>query len=170
MREISLTQCHVALVDDEDFEALSKFKWHAKRKGNAWYAARSVRLPDGRKVFVYMHRQILGVGPDEKVDHENRNSLDDRRENLRVATKSQNGQNRGKGSGTSSRFKGVFWHKARRRWQAHIYSGPIGQNGKARSVFLGLHDDEEAAAHAYDGAALASFGSFAHLNFPEVPA
>lgn len=170
MREIQLTQGQVAIVDDEDYEALARFKWLAQRNRATWYAVSYARLPDGREAKVLMHRAILGVGPGVQLDHENRNKLDNRKENLRIATSRENNQNVGKREGLSSRFKGVTWRKARHKWQAAIRAGEIGPNGESRSVHLGLYDDEELAAHAYDGAALASFGRFAALNFPEVPA
>jgi hypothetical protein len=156
----------VAIVDDCDYDTLAPFMWYAVLYRSSFYAVRNVQLPDGLHRLVRMHRQILGVGPGVKVDHVNHNTLDDRNENLRIATTRQNAQNMGKRPGTSSRYKGVWRDQSRRKWTAQIRSGPIGLNGWARLVHLGYFDDEEAADHAYDGAALASFGAFACLNFP----
>lgn len=114
-----------------------------------------------------MHRVILGVASEKWIDHENRNGLDNRRENLRVATNRQNLQNSRKRSGTVSRFKGVSFDKHYRKWQARIQACTIGPGGHVRRVFLGSFDDEEDAARAYDAAALASFGRFARMNFME---
>src|ERR1035437_2353458 len=87
MKTIPLTQGQVALVDDSDFEELTKYRWYARRnKNGAFYAARSCPVPRGRKL--YMHRALLLGVPE--VDHVNRNTLDNQRHNLRPATHSQN--------------------------------------------------------------------------------
>jgi AP2 domain-containing protein len=94
------------------------------------------------------------------VDHADGNGLNNQRWNLRVATKRQQQANRGKQrNGRTSQYKGVFWDKSRERWSATIH-----YDHKTR--YLGRYRDEEDAAHAYDLAALESFGSFARLNFP----
>lgn len=151
MREITLTQGYVTVVDDEDYERLSVYHWRALRSRSTTYAVRSA----GRGT-VMMHREILGV--DTQVDHQNGSGLDNRRQNLRAATTSQNGMNRRKAKG-SSRFKGVAFDRRTRNWQAYIKV-----DGKTN--FLGRFSSEEEAARAYDEAANASFGEFARLNFP----
>lgn len=92
------------------------------------------------------------------VDHRDHNGLNNTRDNLRVATRSQNHRNRQKlpGNATSD-YKGVSWDKARGRWTAHIKIG-----GKAKN--LGRFEEELTAARVYDAAALRLFGSFALLN------
>ena len=109
----------------------------------------------------------MGVeDPTVKVDHRDGNTLDNRRENLRVATAAQNVRNaRKKRSATTSRYKGVFFTRGRKGrslskpWQAQIRRG-----GKNR--YLGCFETAEAAALAYDTAARETFGEFACLNFP----
>jgi hypothetical protein len=165
MRTIQLTKGQVATVDEEDYAVLACHKWCAIRDGLTWYAIRFLRVPGERRSAILMHRQIFGASPGERLDHVNGDGLDNRRENLRLATNQQNLRNSCKRCGGSSRFKGVSWDKTARRWRARIHSGPKDQRGRAREVHLGLFDGEEAAAHAYDGAALASFGNFARLNF-----
>jgi len=143
MKVIPLTQNKSALVDDADYRQLAVYKWHAKKQVTkskvTWYAARRRRGNDGTQETVYMHREILKLtDPRIKVDHENGNGLDNQRPNIRLATHSQNCQNKVKTTGCSSTFKGV--------------------------QHLGYHTTEIAAAAAYDLAAKQKFGKFALLN------
>jgi hypothetical protein len=150
MKEIPLTQGKVALVDDEDFEAVSAVKWYAQQS-RVWYAAHK------RDRLVYMHRMILTAPPGMQVDHINGNGLDNRRSNLRLCSNSQNHANLRKRPETSSRFKGVYWNKARRKWHAQIKVNQC-------TFYLGLFESEEAAGAAYDRAAAEHFGVFSRLN------
>jgi predicted Zn-ribbon and HTH transcriptional regulator len=102
-----------------------------------------------------MHQLIAGS---RNVDHVDGNGLNNRRSNLRPATKSQNGANARKNPGKTSRYKGVFWDRERSAWQAKIMV-----NRKALS--LGRFASEEDAALAYDLAAREAFGEFALTNF-----
>jgi hypothetical protein len=94
--EIPLTQGKVAELDPEDWPLVALYSWHAKlENGKHWYAATSVIDPStGRRLTLKMHRVIAGAGPDEMVDHkDSRQTLDNRRANLRVCSKAQNQQN-----------------------------------------------------------------------------
>ena len=151
----------VALVDDEDYEALAQFRWCVTWELGAQtrYALRKVRLPDGRQITVRMHRQLLNPEVGVEVDHANHDSLDNRRANLRLATSAENHFNQSKQRrATSSVFKGVCWHKARGKWLAQIRF-----NGD--HIHLGLFVDEAEAARAYDSAVVRLFGEFARTNF-----
>lgn len=147
-----------ALVDDEDFEELSAFKWRpqpSKRKSEQY---RAVRSGKGGRGVILMHRQIMRAPDGVLVDHANGNPLDNRHANLRFCTFAQNAQNRRRVvPGSSSRFKGVTWHKQRGRWQAAI-------KVDKRFIFLGLFTDEQEAADAYDRAAVKHHGEFACTN------
>lgn len=97
MKEINLTQDQVALVDDEDWEELSKYKWYARwdKKLKSFYAIRNIRL-NGKKTSLMIHRQIMKLckGDKRQVDHVNHNTLDNRKCNLRIVTNRQNLWNR----------------------------------------------------------------------------
>lgn len=160
MVELRLNKGLVALIDDCDWERLRNFRWRAKwdHRAHSFYVLRDIRgVPGVRLTTRCMHQDILCVERGTIVDHVNHNTLDNRRANLRICTASQNMANRAKQSGTSSRFKGVTLHRKTGRWQAAIF-----RNG--RGFYLGLHSTEEAAAMAYDVAALDKFGEFALTN------
>jgi hypothetical protein len=160
-RRIPLTQGKYAIVDPEDFERLSKHKWHAFKSKNTFYAERAVRVGKVRKqVVIKMHREILKVPDGLLVDHKNHNGLDNRKANLRPATRAENSRNRRKFRKRKcrSRFKGVSWNKDRKKWSARIL---FNRDMK----FIGYFDDEIEAAKAYDEAAKKYHREFAVLNF-----
>ena len=162
MRTIPLTQGRVALVDDEDFEALSRWKWTLNRRSrNKAYAVRC-ESRGGRKSMILMHRQILGLVPGDglQADHVNRDKLDNRRCNLRIATPSEQLCNQ-ISRGGASRYKGVSLDRRDGAWYAHI-------TVNSRCLHLGRFVCDADAATAYDEAARALHGEFAVLNFPEV--
>jgi hypothetical protein len=155
-REIPVTGGHVALVDDCDYERVSAVKWYMhKNRGGGIYARGRVG-PERR--LTLMRRFILGATGAESVDHRDGNTLNNTRENLRLATTSQNMMNSAPKKGR--RFKGVFRYNRGPRWLVLI-----GVDGRQRRV--GVFDSEEDAARAYDGAARKLHGEFARLNFPE---
>lgn len=158
MKEILLTQGKVALVDDEDFEWLSQWKWYAARQ-KLWYAGRKCTTPRGSR-FLAMHREIFGF-PGVFIDHANGNTLDNRRMNLRCATRAENIRNSPKRYSvqTSSRFKGVSWNRRQKKFCAYVCR-------EGRLAHLGYFPDEMAAARAYDDAARRCYGEFACFNFP----
>jgi hypothetical protein len=152
--EITLSQGKVALVDDEDAALVLERPWFAARgrsgRDDLWYAATKIL---GETVF--MHQLLM---PGLKIDHRNGDGLDNRRSNLREATRKQNQGNLGKiRRPTTSRYKGVSWHRRGKKWAAQIHA-----NGETR--YLGLFTAEEDAAEAYNRAAFAEWGEFARLN------
>lgn len=151
---IPITAGGMCKVDIEDVEKVS-FRWQAKRNSNGVYAQRTVM----RKTQL-MHRFIIDAADGQIVDHINRDTLDNRKSNLRIATESQNQANRVSvfRPGKASRYKGVSRSLSLKNpWQASIRA-----NGKQYN--LGLFPTEEAAAMAYDSAALDRFGEFARIN------
>ena len=145
-----------ALVD-EDNAHLAALRWHRATGG---YAHR-FEEHEGRRVGVFLHRVVLG-GPSElECDHINRDRLDNRRANLRPATRSQNSRNQMRRE--PRKYKGVQIVRSTNRWQALI-------TFDRKQYPLGLFTSPEAAAFAYDFAALALHGEFAATNFKHSPA
>ena len=163
--EIQLSHGKIALVDPEDYDALSKYKWYAyQHKGKLWYAISGMGAK--RKIIHRMHKEILGVH-DVIIDHINGDGLDNRRSNLRIVNSHQNIMNSIKRPGKtyakkpcSSRFKGVYWKADKNKWAAHC-------QGKFGCGHIGYFNDEVEAAKAYDSAARTYFGVYARCNFLE---
>lgn len=150
--QIPLTKGAFAIINKEDLPKVAGKLW---RYDNGWYATSEEGSPR-RKIF--MHRLILGTPEHLETDHINHNGLDNRRKNLRLATRLQNGANRVKPKGTSSKYKGVSYSKEKRKWTCHICLNQ-------KPMFLGGYKSELAAALAYDKAAKEKFGEFAEVNF-----
>ncbi len=148
MREITLYRGQIALVDDEDFEAVSRYRWRLHRDGYA---------QTGNNPNIYMHRLILQPPSGYVSDHINGDRLDNRRANLRSCTGTENTQNRFRAPHKQG-YKGVFLHQTG-RYQAMIKANNT-------RVFLGTFADPEIAARAYDASARELHGEFARLNFP----
>lgn len=158
MKEIALKKGGVALVDDEDFEHLSKWAW----TNNNGYASRTFSDGTGQWKRVYMHRVIMGTPAKKVTDHIDHNPLNNQKENLRLADCSTNARNKLKQKTEShSVYKGVsksFSRNGNFSWQAII---GIGQKKNRR---LGCYRTEIEAALAYDFAAVDLYGEFACLN------
>lgn len=152
MPEIELTRGLKAIVDEDDLERVSVFNWHAACGGK--YAA---TRPKHNGPVIMLHRFILGA-TSEDVDHINGNGLDCRKSNLRACTHQQNMLNMKKRVGGSSRFIGVGWHRAAKKWAARTRVDGV-------QTHIGLFDCEETAARARDLVAACSGGGFARLNF-----
>lgn len=158
MKEIPLTRNLAAIVDDDDFEWLTQWKWYAANlHGNYVVAERAIWLP--RRRVILMHRAIMNAPDGKVVDHINGNTLDNRRCNLRICDQAENALNQRKKRGTRSRYKGVFWDPVNHKWCAQM-------TFRGKHIWLGRHAMEIDAARAYDRGAVEHFGEFARLNFP----
>jgi hypothetical protein len=141
-----------ATVDDEDFEFLSQWEWRLAHNGYAISGRGTIR----------MHRAVMKPKPRQQVDHINGDRIDNRRTNLRLATRQANARNRPRNAvrNHGARYKGIFRCTETQRWRARI-EAPSGR------INLGTHATQEDAAKAYDRAALKHWGVFARLNFPD---
>ena len=153
MATIHLSQGSFTTVDEEWYDYLMQWKW-SYCKG---YAIRRVKTEAGRKC-IYMHRLVCGYDGPLDVDHINGKSLDNRRANLRLATRSQNLSNQ-RNRPNLCNYRGVVKDKS--KWGAQI-------TVNCKRIWLGTFDTPEKAALAFDQAAIAARGNFARLNFPEL--
>lgn len=159
-KEILLTKGQLALVDDEDFERLSIYSYYAQWDPDikAFYAFRS-ETSDGKRRCIGLHRDVLAeqLKTNEVADHiDPSKTLDNRRCNLRVATKAQNSWNTRKRTDNLSGYRGVSWNCGDNKWSSRITA-----NGKNR--FLGNFLSPEEASLAYEQAAKEFHGSFTRI-------
>jgi HNH endonuclease len=161
---ISLTQGQETVIDAIDAD-LALFQWQAAfdKRRNKFTATRSTSRTNGKRTTERLHRIILSrmLGRQllrtEDVDHEDLDPLNNRRGNLRIATRSQNCANKGKHQDNSSGCKGVYWNKQKRKWVAQI-----GVNN--RKEYLGQFDALEEAALAYAEASKKFFDKFSRVK------
>lgn len=154
MKTIKLTKGAVAIVDDEDFDELNKHKWHLHSEG---YAIRTVWNGKEKQTRLRMHRVIMKTPDGMDTDHLNGNRIDNRKENLRICTRSQNLRNSQKRSDNKSGYKGVAFHNFSGLFHAYI-------RVNKRQISLGYYKFPDDAAKAYNEAAKKYFGEFAKLN------
>ena len=161
MKKIKLTKGKYALVDKEDFDQLNKWKWTAAFNGctKSYYAHRTIVVRPrshslGRaNTTIIMSRQIMNYPKNMDVDHINHNTLDNRRTNLRMATRSQNKQNERLRKDNRLGIKGVCS-------RGNKYIAQIQFNKK--KIYLGLYENREQAKKAYRKASEYYFGEFSN--------
>lgn len=159
MKTITLSKGLKTKVDQEDFLKFGNRRWYAKlsRAGGNYYAVRCI-TKDGKRRRFSLHREILNCPKDMAVDHINGNTLDNRKENLRIAFRYQNAHNHRlfRKTGRKSNFSGVT--KLNKRWKAGICVLGVAVN-------LGCFSTEQEAAKAYDIASQCLVRKFSNTNF-----
>ncbi|WP_161967474.1 HNH endonuclease [Fimbriiglobus ruber] len=136
-----------SLVDVEDFEAVKHLPWKMQKVGKKRYWRVCYGSAGETR---YLARHLLNFPENSIVDHANRDTLDDRRKNLRTCTVAQNNLNR-PGTGTSR--KGIVWSPIRKKWRV-----------VAAGYLIGHFEDEDEAVRAYNRYMLHHVGEFAYLN------
>lgn len=142
-------------IDPRDHEKMMVHRWNLSPDG---YVVRHVTRAGGKKKTIRLHRVVNRTPEGMLTDHVNGNKLDNRRQNLRSATPSQNNAN-SRPRPRRSRYRGVYWHNQAGKWVSQI-----SVNGTVRH--LGLFRSEDRAGRAYDEVAQIEYGEFARLNFP----
>lgn len=179
MKLIPLTRGLFAKVDDEDYEYLSQFNWHANLNNGGFYAVRTIRLESGKRTRLAMHRHLLNLtDKNYQVDHKDRDTLNNQKYNLRKCTVRENNKNRNSSKGSTSKYLGVHLKECKKTYMTK--RGMV-TNIKMRYVtkiqttekelYLGSFEHsiegEIEAAKAYDKAAKIHHGEFANLNFKD---
>lgn len=153
-KEIELTKGKVAIVDDEDFEWLSQWKWNCNKRE---YARRKGRVSDGDRCgkYVAMHREIVHCPDGYVVDHIDGNTLNNQKSNLRICTQKDNVRNSSNYSSMMGNYKGVT--KREKSFMVRI-------GVDFDRIYIGRFSDEIAAANAYNYYAKIYHGEFAKVN------
>jgi hypothetical protein len=161
IKKIPLTRGKVALVDADDYQRLIVHKWYAVKGRYTFYAVRGA-WKNKKMIRISMHREILGLNKgDGKIsDHKDRDGLNNRKYNLRIVNYHLNAWNRKTRNDNASGFRGVSWHKQRKKWQVRISRDGI-------RIYCGIYPNLEEAAMVYDKKSIDIWGKDAILNFPE---
>lgn len=160
---VPLTRGMTAIIDADDAPLVYGYNWSAlKGRGGLIYAGRGQAVVPLKPVTILLHRFIMGAGPgDPVVEHRDRDTMNCRRSNLRIADQTINNQNSSLRKDNLSGYRGVWFEPGKRRtkpWKAQI-------NHKGKMHRLNGFPTAEEAARAYDAKALELYGPDANLNF-----
>jgi hypothetical protein len=154
LKSLKLTQGYEATIDNEDYERVNQYKWYYHHTG---YAVSTLPRINGKQKTLSLSRFIMNASKGIQVDHINMNTLDNRKENLRLCNMSENQRNVPKRSFNRSGYKGVSFHKVSQKWRSRITIN-------SKTIYLGIFETKEDAALAYNKAAIKYHGEFARLN------
>jgi hypothetical protein len=162
MKKIQLTQGQVALIDDEDFERVQKYKWYAlwAPSGKCFVPQRTILIkprPNRKNSTIVLSRFIMNAPKGLEVDHKNHDTLDNRKSNLRICTRYENAMNKRLRSDNKLRIKGVDLQKN------GLYRAQI-QKDKRKIILGSTFKTAQEAKKAYDKSAKKLFGKFHCLN------
>ena len=159
---VPLTKGYTAVIDAEDVGLIEQHNWYAaeeRRKDGTLevvYARRNGRLPSGKRITVLMHKCIKNL-PEFNIDHKDCNGLNNRKNNLRPATRSQNMHNQGLRINNKTGFKGVTFYAPNKKFLAKI-------TVRREQKHLGYFDTKEEAAKSYAEASKKYHGEFGRLG------
>jgi hypothetical protein len=148
MKYIKLNKGYFTVIDDEKYEKVSKYKWYVISPDGIPYAYTNIK---GK--FIYLHRFILNAPKGITVDHRNHDTLDNRCNNLRLATSSQNIMNTRLRSDNTSGHRGVAWDKNKKQWLVRIHVN-------YKVLYLGRYKDFDKAVQVYEEKAIELFGKW----------
>ena len=156
---VELTQGQVTLVDIEDLPIIAEYQWNASWNPDrkSYYATANIRLPSGKKTSIRLNRLVMNAQHPFVVDHINTVTLDNRKSNLRICTKSENGMNRGKQSNNTTGHKGICFSKSKNRYVVHIK-----KDGKSK--YIGGYENYEDAVIAHEQALEKIHGDFSRIE------
>jgi hypothetical protein len=155
-KEIKLTQGKVAIVDNDMYDYLNQFKWHAVKQSGKFYARRHIKSSNPN-IKILIHRDVMKPEKGFVIDHIDGNTLNNQKDNLRICTHAQNIRNSKININNTSGFKGVYWNKQSAKWYAFI-------RFNNKRIHLGVFFKLKDAAKSYNEGALKYHGEFANLN------
>lgn len=138
----------------EDEHLLKRFVFHRTRLG---YLGTNGRLKSGKFKSFKLHRLVLNAVDGQLLDHINRKTFDNRRENLRLITRSGNALNSKLSTKNSSGYRGVTYHKQHKKWYVQLVKD-------YKHHFIGLFTSKKEAVIAYNVAVVKLHGEYAKLN------
>jgi hypothetical protein len=159
MQKVITSPKHGSFVlqyDEVDQIKVGNHKWTPFKCGKVFYAVRNGKS-EGRKGIILLHKEILPCTAEKEIDHEDGDGMNNRRNNLRIVTRSENSMNKGKHIDNTSGFKGVYFHKPMKKWHTEIMKQGVKIHG-------GFFETPAGAALAYNQLALLHHGEFAKLN------
>lgn len=154
---VQLTRGLYALIDSDDVDSVSQFRWRAQGREGYWYAKTSITIAAKTERSISMHRELLGLREGQWGDHKNRNTLDNRRCNLRPASIAENNRNQKVRITNTSGCTGVSFNKGDSLWWATITKN-------YNRVLLGKSSVFEEAVHMRRLAEDPTFGEFNPLR------
>ena len=161
MKLIPLSKGYYSKVDDDMYDYLMQWSWYAKlsRTSNSYYATRNGGKADGDRRYktIPMASVIMDGDTGSRVDHIDRDSLNNQRYNLRFVTRSQNGFNRSIASNSTSGYKGVIFCKSRNKWRPKI-------TFQGKRYYCGRYSCKHDAARAWNLMSKKYHGEFGYQN------
>jgi hypothetical protein len=144
------------LIDDEDHERIKSVKWHCFGNKDRPYFGNTVNLGKGKYTAILLHREIMNASPGTHIDHISGNTLDNRKQNLRICSRAENNCNLKRRVDNTSGYKGVSFDKKKNKWASYI-------SKNKRHHFLGYFDTQESAYIAYCEASKKYHGEYGRI-------